>query len=88
MQLATQSRPMIHKAIGVLMELNEDERQRMIADSREKLRRDNASRLKSAFAQGELRGIKTAARNLKAMHLTDAQIATATGLSLQEIALL
>jgi len=44
--------PQVRKAVAKLVELNADERARMIADSREKLRRDNASQLRSARLEG------------------------------------
>ena len=50
--LATKS-PELKKAVGVLKELSADERTRMIAEDREKARRDEASRLDGARKEGE-----------------------------------
>jgi predicted transposase/invertase (TIGR01784 family) len=86
--LATKS-PELKKAVGVLKELSEDERTRMIAEDREKARRDMASRLngarKEGREEGKLEGRLEIARRMKAMGLSPEQIITATGLSLGEI---
>jgi predicted transposase/invertase (TIGR01784 family) len=78
MELA-QTSPMINKAVGVLMELNTSQRRRMIADSREKARRDYQARFDGAFdngveqglalgeAKGEARGENKKARELLAL---------------------
>ena len=49
--LATKS-PELKKAVGVLKELSADERTRMLAEDREKARRDMASRLDGAKREG------------------------------------
>ena len=49
--LATKS-PELKKAVGVLKELSMDERTRMLAEDREKARRDMASRLEGAKREG------------------------------------
>ena len=53
--LATKG-PELKKAVGVLMELSADERTRMLAESREKARRDEASRLRRARREGREEG--------------------------------
>jgi len=78
--LATKT-PELKKAVGVLKELSADEHTRMLAEDREKARRDMASRLDGARKEGKLE----VAQNLKAMGLSPDQIAAATGLSLAEI---
>ena len=55
--LATKS-PELKKAVGVLKELSADERTRMIAEDREKARRDDASRLDGARKEGREEGKK------------------------------
>jgi len=50
--LATKS-PELKKAVGVLKELSADERTRMMAEDREKFRRDMASRVDGARKEGE-----------------------------------
>ncbi|MDR1803565.1 MAG: hypothetical protein LBQ94_08155 [Treponema sp.] len=49
--LATKS-PQLEKAVGVLKELSADERTRMLAEAREKARRDEVSRLNRAKREG------------------------------------
>ena len=53
--LATKS-PELRKAVGVLKELSADERTRMIAEDREKARRDEVSRLNRARREGREEG--------------------------------
>jgi len=48
--------PELARAVGRLKELSADEAERMIAESREMDRRDQASRLKGARAEGEAIG--------------------------------
>jgi len=55
--LATRS-PQLEKAVGVLKELSADERTRMLAESREKARRDEASRVNWAKDEGRKEGEK------------------------------
>ena len=54
--MLAEKNPQVKKAIGKLVELNEDERKRMIADSQEKLRRDIASIKKFAVKEGREEG--------------------------------
>jgi predicted transposase/invertase (TIGR01784 family) len=53
--LATKS-PQLEKAVGVLKELSADERTRMLAEAREKARRDEVSRLNRARREGREEG--------------------------------
>jgi flagellar biosynthesis/type III secretory pathway protein FliH len=48
----------MEKAVGVLMELSADERTRMLAEAREKARRDEVSRLNRAKREGREEGEK------------------------------
>jgi predicted transposase/invertase (TIGR01784 family) len=84
--MLTQQNPAINKAVGVLMELNASQRRRMLAESREKARRDERARLKGAYTSGKEEGrLEGAARAYKEMGIRIADIATKTGLSVEEI---
>jgi hypothetical protein len=50
--MLTQENPAVNKAVGVLMELNASQRRRMIAESREKARRDYQARFDGAYEKG------------------------------------
>ena len=92
-----QTSPAVHKAVGVLMELNASQRRHMIAESREKARRDERARMQGAFeqgtkqgeARGEARGAKQEkfeiARNALYRGLSADMIQEITGLSHEEI---
>jgi predicted transposase/invertase (TIGR01784 family) len=54
--MLAEKNPKVGKAVAKLVELNADERARLIADSREKMRRGDASRLRSAEKEGLERG--------------------------------
>lgn len=69
--------PAIDKAWGVVKELSADEKARLIAESREKARRDYADQIKGAYRQ--------VARNLLRMDMSVEKIAEATGLPVTEI---
>jgi predicted transposase/invertase (TIGR01784 family) len=89
--------PEVGGAVVELKRLSWSERHRMIADSREKLRRDNAAMMEEAreeglaegeakgLAIGEAKGQRETARRMKTMGLPIDTIATATGLSPEEI---
>ena len=57
--------PKIGRAVAVLEELSEDESTRMIAEGREKQRRDQEAREYYAFDQGEIKGMKKGRRKGK-----------------------
>jgi len=94
--LATRS-PELKKAVGVLKELSADERMRMLAEAREKARRDEASRVNWAVEEGERRGEKRGekrgmeqakreiARAMKSSGDSSEKIQTITGLPLEVI---
>jgi predicted transposase/invertase (TIGR01784 family) len=89
MELA-QTSPVMNKAVGVLMELNASQRRRMLAESREKARRDERARLKGAYTSGKEEGLEKGEKIGKAkmcleMGIPIADIATKTGLSIEEI---
>jgi predicted transposase/invertase (TIGR01784 family) len=77
--MITQENPAIHKAAGVLMELNASQRRRMLAESRQKARWDEQARLEGAEKKGAVRAYKE-------MGIPIADIAVKTGLSAEEIA--
>jgi predicted transposase/invertase (TIGR01784 family) len=54
--MLTTKNPMIHKAVAKLQVLSEDEQTRLLAESREKLQRDNAARMQDAERKGLERG--------------------------------
>ena len=86
--LATKS-PQLEKAVGVLKELSADERTRMLAEAREKARRDEVSRLNRARREGREEGKKekaiAVARKLLSLNIPIEKIAEATDLSCEEI---
>jgi predicted transposase/invertase (TIGR01784 family) len=98
--LATRS-PELKKAVVVLKELSTDERTRMIAEAREKARRDEASRINSAEKRGREEGREVGreegreegkrekaiavARKLLGLNMPIDEIAEATDLSCEEI---
>jgi predicted transposase/invertase (TIGR01784 family) len=89
-KMLTQENPAINKAVGVLMELNASQRRRMLAESREKARRDERARLnyavKGAYTSGKEEGLREGeARAYKKMGISLSQIAADTGLSAEEI---
>jgi predicted transposase/invertase (TIGR01784 family) len=73
------------KAVGILKELSADEQTRMIAENREKARRDWMSRMDGARREGEQSRALDIARNLLKMGMDSASIVTATGLTSKEI---
>jgi len=79
----------MEKAVGVLKELSADERTRMLAEAREKARRDEASRLNGARREGREEGKKEnailVARKLLGLNMPIDKIAEATDLSSEEI---
>jgi predicted transposase/invertase (TIGR01784 family) len=52
------SNPKINKAVGILKELSEDERLRLIEEAREKARRDERSRIHGATERGLQQGLQ------------------------------
>ena len=52
LEMIAERNPQMKKAVGVLKELSADERTRMLAEAREKARRDAASRLNWAREEG------------------------------------
>jgi predicted transposase/invertase (TIGR01784 family) len=81
LKVVAERNPVMKKAVGILMELSEDERTRMIAESREKEWRDWMSRMDGA----KLDGIKLVARNAISEGLDIETIIRITGLTSKDI---
>jgi predicted transposase/invertase (TIGR01784 family) len=85
-----QTSPTMNKAVGVLMELNASQRRRMLAESREKARRDERARInyavKGAYTSGKEDGLREGAdRAYKELGVPITDITAKTGLSTEEI---
>ena len=85
LEMLAEKNPKVGRAVAKLVELNADERARMIADSREKMRRDNASRLRSARMEGQEEALLAVARNLLDLGRPIEEVAQVTGLSCEKI---
>jgi len=87
--MLAEKNPQVGKAVAKLVELNADERARLIADSREKLRRDTASQLRSARMEGREEGLeegrKEIARKLLDAGMPAENVAQITELSRETI---
>jgi predicted transposase/invertase (TIGR01784 family) len=58
MNMLAEKSPELKKAVGVLMELSEDERNRMLYEAQEKARRDQAARMTGTFQRGLEQGLE------------------------------
>jgi hypothetical protein len=97
LEMLPRNNPDINKAVGRLLELSADDKARRLYEARERARRDEASRIKTArrmgLEEGEARGIAkgetkeriSIAKNLLGLSLPLADIAKATGLPLAKI---
>jgi predicted transposase/invertase (TIGR01784 family) len=56
-EMVAEKNPQVKKAVAVLMDLSDDERTRMLEESREKARRDWASRMHGVREEGVTEGI-------------------------------
>ena len=87
--MAAKTSPDIAQAVGVIMDLSEDERTRFLAESREKARRDEAARQKYAYQEGERKGERNkameVARAALQKNISPEDVASFTGLSLDEV---
>ncbi|MCL2162503.1 MAG: hypothetical protein FWH56_11640 [Betaproteobacteria bacterium] len=87
--MLTEKNPQVGKAVAKLVELNEDERARMIASSRERLRMDHASRLRTAREEGREEGMEqgrlAVARRLLSTGMPVETVAQITELSCETI---
>ena len=87
----------IATAVGVIMELSEDERTRLLAEAREKYRLDEEARREDAYEDGEEKGrreglqegrregLQEVARRLLLKAQSVEMVAEVTGLSLEEV---
>ena len=75
----------VKKAVGKLMELSSDEQTRLLAESREKLRRDIDARERGAKESGWNEAQRAIARNALNHNMSLEDIAAITGLPLEEI---
>jgi predicted transposase/invertase (TIGR01784 family) len=87
-KMLAEKNPMIEEAYCKLQVMSEDEANRMLYEARLKAQRDEYSRIQGALRKGRQEGRQEIARNLKNLGLSFEQIAQATGLSVDEIAVL
>jgi len=87
--MVAKTSPEIATAVGVIMELSEDERTRLLAEAREKYRRDEEARREDAYEEGKEEGERNKtidiARSLLLEKIPFETVAKATGLSLEEV---
>ena len=87
--MVAKTSPEIATAVGVIMELSEDERTRLLAEAREKYRRDEEARREDAYEEGEEKGRQeerqSVARRLLLRKESEEIVADVTGLSLEEV---
>ena len=84
-EMVAEKNPEIRKAVDTLYELSADEEVRAQYEMRQKARLDRLTQLAESYQDGLAKGKLEVAQNLKAMGLSPDQIATATGLTLDEI---
>ncbi len=77
--------PAIAQAWGIIKTLSADEEARLLAESREKGRRDDVDRYNGAYQEGEQKGKLEVARNALRKKIPAETIADLTGLSISEI---
>jgi len=91
--MVAKTSPEIATAVGVIMELSEDERTRLLAEAREKYRLDEEARREDAYEDGKEEGRQEGERN-KAIDIARSlllekipfeTVAKATGFSLEEV---
>jgi predicted transposase/invertase (TIGR01784 family) len=87
--MVAKTSPEIAKAVGVIMELSEDECTRLLAEEHEKYRRDEEARREYAYEEGEKKGRmeerREVARRLLLKKESLGSVAELTGLSLEEV---
>ena len=88
MQLA-QTSPAMEEAWGVIKELSADERERLLAEDREKTRRDNAAYYETGLVEGRIEGraegYASIITHMLAQGLSPEQISSFTGLTLSDV---
>ena len=93
MTMVAKTSPEIAQAVGVIMELSEDERTRLLAEAREKYRRDEEARREYRYQKGreegllkgERKGRLEVARAALQKNISPEDVASLTGLSLDEV---
>ena len=96
-----QTSPAMEEAWGVIKELSADERERLLAEDREKTRRDNAAYYETGLvegmatgiargreeglAEGRMKGYASIITHMHAQGLSPEQISSFTGITLDEI---
>ena len=84
MRLAQTSSAM-EEAWGVIKELSADERERLLAEDREKTRRDNAAYYETGLVEGRAEGCASIISHMLAQGLSPEQISSFTGVTLSEV---
>jgi predicted transposase/invertase (TIGR01784 family) len=77
--------PAIQQAAALVMELNEDERTRMIADARWRWQMDQAALRQQSYREGTVKAKQEIARNMKKRGRPTEEIIEDTGLAADEI---
>ncbi|MCL1861187.1 MAG: Rpn family recombination-promoting nuclease/putative transposase [Proteobacteria bacterium] len=85
LKMLAEKNPQIGKAVARLQELSEDERIRLLAESREKMEWDNAARIQAAKEKGLEEGLLSVARTALKKNLPIEEIMALTGLSKEKI---
>ena len=84
-----QTSPAMEEAWGVIKELSADERERLLAEDREKTRRDNAAYYETGLvegrAEGRAEGYASIITHMLAQGLSPEQISSFTGLTLSDV---
>ena len=75
----------VKKAVARLMELSNDERTRMLYESRQKMEWDNRARMRGAREEGKLEGKLEIAHSMLADAMSPDLISKFTGLTTEEI---
>jgi predicted transposase/invertase (TIGR01784 family) len=83
--MLAEKNPQVGQAVSRLVELSQDERTRLLAESREKLQRDIAANKFEATEKGRKAERLAIARNLLQMSLPVEKIMEATGLAREVI---
>ena len=84
-----QTSPAMEEAWGVIKELSADERERLLAEDREKTRRDNAAYYETGLVEGReagrMEGYASIITHMLAQGLSPEQISSFTGVTLSEV---
>ena len=80
-----QTSPAMEEAWGVIKELSADERERLLAEDREKTRRDNAAYYETGLVEGRAEGYANIITHMLAQGLSPEQISSFTGVTLSEV---